>query len=129
MLFLDGNIKIWLYTEATDMRKSFNGLSALVRSKLLENPLAGQLFVFCNRRRTHIKLLYFDGSGYCIWMKRLEQGLFHFNKNAGEKVSLSWVELQMVISGIDTQNITQYKRYNHAELIADRYNAQHENSR
>lgn len=127
MLFLDGSVKIWLYTQATDMRKSFNGLSALVRNKLLENPLAGQLFVFCNRRRTHIKLLYFDGSGYCIWMKRLEQGLFHFNKQAGEKVSLSWVELQMIISGIETQNITQYKRYDHEKVIAARYNPRYEN--
>lgn len=100
------------------MRKSFNGLSALVRNKLIENPLSGQLFVFSNRRRTHIKLLYFDGSGYCIWMKRLEQGLFHFNDKEGDKLAVSWTQLQMIISGIDTQKITQYKRYNHANVVA-----------
>lgn len=100
------------------MRKSFNGLSALVRNKLTENPLTGQFFVFFNRRRTHIKVLHFDGSGYCIWMKRLEQGQFHFNDKKGEKLAISWTELQMIISGIDTQKITQYKRYNHAEVMA-----------
>lgn len=118
MFFAQAGAKIWLYTEPTDMRKSFNGLSALVRNKLTENPLTGQLFVFFNRRRTHIKVLHFDGSGYCIWMKRLEQGQFHFNDKKGAKLAISWTELQMIISGIDTQKITQYKRYNHAEVMA-----------
>lgn len=99
------------------MRKSFNGLSALVRNKLIENPLTGHLFVFCNRRRTHIKLLQFDGSGYCIWMKRLEQGQFHFDDRQGDKLAISWMQLQMIIDGIDTQKITQYKRYSHARIV------------
>ncbi|TVP76647.1 MAG: transposase [Puniceicoccaceae bacterium] len=118
MFFAEANVKIWLYTQPTDMRKSFNGLSALVRNKLIENPLTGHAFVFINRRRTHIKLLHFDGSGYCIWMKRLEQGQFHFNANQGDKLAISWTELQMIISGIDTQKITQYKRYSHAKVMA-----------
>src|SRR5690606_40634682 len=54
-----------IYTQPTDMRKSFNGLVVLVKNVLQENPLGGQCFVFINRRKTHIKLLYFDGSGYC----------------------------------------------------------------
>ena len=118
MFFMQAKTKIWLYTQPTDMRKSFNGLSALVRNKLVENPLTGQLFVFINRRRTQIKLLHFDGSGYCIWMKRLEQGQFHFNEKQGDKLAISWTQLQMMISGIDTQKIIQYKRYNHAEVVA-----------
>lgn len=118
MFLSQADAKIWLYTQPTDMRKSFNGLSALVRNKLIENPLTGQLFVFINRRRTHIKLLHFDGSGYCIWMKRLEQGQFHFNNKQGDKLAISWTELQMIISGIDTQKVTQYKRYSHAKVMA-----------
>jgi transposase len=126
MFFAEASVKIWLYTQATDMRKSFDGLAALVKNKLLESPLSGQLFIFCNRRRTQLKLLYFDNSGYCIWMKRLEQGRFHFNDQAGDKIELSWVQLQMIINGIDTQKITQYKRYSHANRRAERYNPGHE---
>jgi transposase len=129
MFFAEASVKIWLYTQATDMRKSFDGLSALVKNRLLENPLSGQLFIFCNRRRTQLKLLYFDNSGYCIWMKRLEQGRFHFNDQTGEKMELSWVQLQMMISGIDTEKITQYKRYSHANRHAERYNPPHEKYR
>lgn len=126
MFFAEANVKIWLYTQATDMRKSFDGLSALVKTKLADNPLSGHLFVFCNRRRTQLKLLYFDNSGYCIWMKRLEQGSFHFNNQTSEKIELTWMQLQMIINGIDTQKITQYKRYSHAKRVAERYNPRHE---
>ena len=69
MFFPEAGLQIWLYSQPTDMRKSYHGLSALVKNQLQENPLSGQLFVFINRRRTQIKVLYFDRSGYCIWMK------------------------------------------------------------
>jgi len=74
VLIPEGQLRIWLYVPPTDLRKSFDGLSALVRTKLAEDPLSGQLFVFLNRRRTQLKILYFDRSGYCVWAKRLEQG-------------------------------------------------------
>ena len=74
MLIPQGQLRIWLYVPPTDLRKSFDGLSALVRTKLAEDPLSGQLFVFLNRRRTQVRILYFDRSGYCVWAKRLEQG-------------------------------------------------------
>ena len=77
MLMPEAQVRIWLYAPPTEMRKSFDGLSALVRQKLAEDPLSGQLFVFLNRRRTQLKILYFDRSGYCVWAKRLEQGEFH----------------------------------------------------
>ena len=74
MLIAEGQVRIWLYAVPTDLRKSFDGLSALVRTKLMEDPLSGQLFVFLNRRRTQLKILCFDRSSYCVWAKRLEQG-------------------------------------------------------
>ena len=74
MLIPESQVRIWLYGPPTDMRKSFDGLSALVRTKLLEDPLSGQLFVFINRRATQLKVLYYDRGGYCVWAKRLEQG-------------------------------------------------------
>ncbi len=71
MFFPESQVRIWLYTEATDMRKSFDGLIALVKHQLREEPLSGELFVFINRKRNYLKILYFDRSGYCIWSKRL----------------------------------------------------------
>lgn len=95
------------------MRKSYDGLSALVKSKLQEDPLSGQLFVFINRKCTQCKVLYFDRSGYCIWSKRLEQGQFHVNAGDTVKKTLDWTDLKMIIEGIDTRSVRQYKRYKH----------------
>lgn len=128
MMLHDGRTKVWLCTQPTDMRKSFNGLSALVKNTLQENPVSGQCFVFINRRKTQIKLLYFDGSGYCIWMKRLEQGQFHGSHNDVLKASISWTELQMMIDGIEVQKIKKYKRFSRELDRSTQYNPTHENS-
>ena len=102
MLRLDGSVGIWLCSEPTDMRKSFNGLLALVRHRLDADPLNGQLYVFINRRKTQMKILYFDQNGYAIWSKRLEQGQFVTNHNANEiKQSISIAQLQCLLEGID----------------------------
>jgi len=76
MFFPEAQVRVWLYTQPTDMRKSYDGLSALVKNTLHEDPASGHLFVFINRKRTQMKVLYFDRSGYCVWSKRLEQGRF-----------------------------------------------------
>ena len=95
------------------MRKSYDGLSALVKSKLEEDPLSGQLFVFINRKCTQCKILYFDRSGYCIWSKRLEQGQFHTHAGNSMKKDLEWTDLKLIIEGIDIRSAQQYKRYKH----------------
>ena len=105
-----GQVRIWLYVPPTDLRKSFDGLAALVRSKLLEDPLSGQLFAFLNRRRTQIKILYFDRSGYCVWAKRLEQGRFQV-RGEDAKRRLSWSDLQLILEGIDTRSVRRFKRF------------------
>jgi len=112
MLAAESSVRIWLYAPPTDMRKSFDGLAALVRTKLAEDPLSGQLFVFINRRRTQLKVLYFDRSGYCIWAKRLEQGCFHPG-DEGDKRLLAWTELKLILEGIDLRSIRRFKRYQH----------------
>jgi transposase len=111
MLVPDAHIRIWLYGEPADMRKSYNGLSSLVRSKLADDPTSGQLFVFINRRRTQMKVLYFDGSGYCVWAKRLEQGTFHPGAQTRRKRRLDWTHLKLIIDGIDTDSLRRYKRF------------------
>lgn len=111
MFFPEGRLRIWLYTQPVDMRKSFDGLSVLVKSMLQEDPLSGQLFVFINRRRTQIKVLYFDRSGYCIWMKRLEQGQFRYTQSGVDKQVMSVTELTLLLEGIELKDARKYKRY------------------
>ena len=110
MLLPASHLRLWLYTPPTDMRKSFDGLCALVRQKLEEDPVSGQLFVFINRRRTQMKVLYFEQGGYCIWSKRLETGRFHYRHGA-EKQRLSWTDLKLIIDGIDLRSIRHFRRY------------------
>ena len=76
MFFPEGHLRVYLYGEPVDMRKSFDGLYALVRNGLKLDPLSGHLFAFVNRRATQIRVLYFDRSGWCLWAKRLEAGRF-----------------------------------------------------
>jgi transposase len=113
VFFPESQVKIWLYTKSTDMRKSFNGLVSLVKNELKEKPLSGDLFVFINRKQTHLKILYFDRSGYCIWMKRLEEGRFQYPSGSSDKAALDLTRLKLIIEGIDLQSILQRKRYSH----------------
>jgi len=111
MLHFDESVRIWLCTEPTDMRKSFNGLSALVKHKMKADPMSGQLFVFINRRKTQMKILYFDDSGYAIWCKRLEQGQFVSHQTGAIKKAISFAQLQCLLEGIELKNTRRYKRY------------------
>ncbi len=106
--------RIWLCTRPTDMRKSYNGLSALVKNQLQHDPLSGHYFVFVNRRQTLMKVLYFEPSGYCLWSKRLEQGRFHVRASPTGQRRLTWADLQLLIDGIEVQKSRQFKRYRHA---------------
>lgn len=111
MLPLNPNVQILLCTQPVDMRKSYDGLSALVTSQLQKDPSNGQLFVFINKRKTHMKILYFDRTGYCIWCKRLEQGQFNFSSTVLGQRTLAWTDLQLLIEGIEVKQVRQYKRY------------------
>ena len=118
MFFPEGQVRVWLYTQPTDMRKSYDGLSALVKQVLCEDPLSGHLFVFINRRRNQMKVLYFDRSGNCVWGKRLEQGRFHLPAAGNDKVALDWTGLTLLLEGIDVQKTMQYQRYKHSNREA-----------
>ena len=111
MFLPEPNVRIWLYSQPTDMRKSFDGLCGLIRHQLQEEPTSGQLFVFINRRKTHLKILYFDGAGFCIWFKRLEQGQFNVRSDSGDKQRFSWLQLKLLLDGLEVKKIRQYKRY------------------
>jgi transposase len=113
VFFPEAHVRVWLYTRPTDMRKSYDGLSALVKNVLHEDPTGGHLFVFINRKRTQMKVLYFDRSGYCVWSKRLERGRFQNVQDGADKLALDWTRLKLLLEGIDLRERRQYKRYSH----------------
>jgi transposase len=91
--------RILAYRPAVDMRKSFDGLLGLVKGVLHEDPLSGTLFVFTNRRRTHVKSIYWDRTGFCLFAKRLERGQFTIPHEA-ERVELSEQAFCLLLDGI-----------------------------
>jgi transposase len=104
MLSFTGALKVFVALETCDLRKSFNGLEGLVRERLEEDPRQGALFVFCNRRRTRLKILYWDGSGLWLLIKRLEKGTFSWPRSGqmeGVKLRLAPEALAMLTDGID----------------------------
>jgi transposase len=116
MWTLDAALKVWLYRRATDMRKSYNGLIALVKQQLRDDPLNGSLYVFVNRRRTQLKILYFEGDGYCPWCKRLERGEFRVRFDGDDKARVELSTLMLLIDGIDVESPDRFKRYKHRPL-------------
>lgn len=107
MLSFPGNLKIMLALEPCDMRKSFNGLTAIAAEHLKEDPYDGTLFLFTNKRRNRLKILYCDGSGLWVLAKRLEQGTFSWPKSASEndlKLSLSAKALSLLTDGVDLKD-------------------------
>jgi len=87
--------RVFLAVGSTDMRKSINGLSVLVEQAMGQNPFAGDLFVFCNRRKNMIKILYWDKNGVALWHKRLEKHRFHWPASADEGVRLGNERIEM----------------------------------
>ncbi len=114
MLFgLPGNIRLFLYNGAADMRNGFDGLSGLVRNKLRQDPLSGDIFIFLNQKRTLIKLLVWDQSGFAIWHKRLERGTFEFPLVGGgsQTLEISRQKLMLMLEGISLKSIKKRKRF------------------
>jgi transposase len=104
MLSFTGGLKIFVALEPVDLRKSFNGLEALVTERLREDLRQGALFVFTNRRHTRLKILYFDGSGLWVLIKRLEQGTFSWPRTiepGAVKLRLAPEALAMLTDGVE----------------------------
>lgn len=109
MFFPEGNVRVFLFGKPVDMRKSYDGLYALARDGLQQDPLSGHLFVFINRRATQMKVLYFDRSGWCLWAKRLEAGRFLRNWNEVRHREMDWTALKLMLEGIEVKR--QVKRF------------------
>jgi len=105
---LSDNKKIYLACGATDMRKNSNTLSLIVREHFKLDPFADAMFVFCNNGRDIIKILEWDGDGFWLHTKKLEKGRFHWPKHTGEKMDLTYKELEILIGG--TRLISKFRR-------------------
>lgn len=105
MFFPEGRVRVHLFGRPTDMRKSFDGLSALVRNVMDADPLSGHLFAFVNRRGTQMKVLYFDRSGWCVWAKRLERGCFISDWSKVQAREMDWTALKLMLEGIEPMRV------------------------
>jgi len=117
MMHLPASVRVYLCASACDMRKSFDGLHALVTQSMELDASGGHLFVFANRRRDRIKILYWDRDGFAVWAKRLEEGTYAmpFGDSGaiyGEKRrEVTSAELGALLSGIDLSQAKRRKRY------------------
>ena len=113
MIHLPASVPVYLCLTACDMRKSFDGLHAQVRDHLELDAFAGHLYLFANRRRDRLKILYWDRSGFAIWAKRLEAGVFVIpsGEPGSTRFEITAEELGALLSGIDLEQATRRKRY------------------
>jgi transposase len=101
VLMLPPSVRIFIASAPMDLRCSFDRLAGWVGEQLELDPYSGHLFVFRNRRGDRVKILYWDRSGFCLWYKRLEQGVFRLPSSPGSVVELEWAELALLLEGID----------------------------
>lgn len=117
MLTLGVTVRVFVCTQPADMRRSFDGLCGMAQSIMQQDPLSGALFVFRNRNRDRLKVMYWDKDGLAIWYKRLEKGTFQLPTDLQAKddrplsVEVSTDELSMLLGGIDLANVKRRKRY------------------
>lgn len=100
-------VRIYVCQQATDMRRSHDGLARMSREVIRRDPLSGHLFVFCNRRRDRVKILYWDGDGLALWYKRLEQGTYRVPKDT----EISMALLEAMLEGIEYEGLRHGRRY------------------
>jgi transposase len=119
VLSLPPSVRVFMARGATDMRKSFDTLAALVCDVIDEDPQSGHLFVFVNRRKDRVKILWWDRSGYCLLAKRLEQGRFRIYDQSGAHPAhyeMAASDLALLLEGIDLRGAQ--RRRTHDEIVA-----------
>jgi transposase len=117
MFFPEGQVRVFVYGEPVSMRFSFDGLYGLVQNRMGQDPLSGSLFAFINRRATHIKVLYFDRNGLCVWAKRLEQGRLLGDWSAVRTHQTDWTGLKLLLEGIEPARVR--KRYRRPQRLPE----------
>jgi transposase len=113
MIHLPASVRVYLCLTPCDMRRSFDGLHALVRDHLQMDAFAGHLYLFASKRKDRLKLLYWDRDGFAIWATRLEEGSYAIpsGESSSEGLEITTEELGALLSGIDLSTATRRKRY------------------
>lgn len=109
--------RIYAYRYPVDMRKSIDGLAMLVEGTLEADPFSGTLYVFVNRRRDKVKILYWEGSGFVLWYKRLEKERFIWPTMDGETVTLNGQQLNWLLDGYDVSRLHPHQRYRYQTVL------------
>jgi transposase len=108
---------VYLCRDVVDFRKGINGLAALVEGVLDRDPFSEQLFVFCNRGRNRVRILYWERNGFCLWTKRLEKARFHWPRSAsGAVVTFTGQQLNWLLDGIDVMRIRPHERLHYRRV-------------
>jgi transposase len=126
MIALPPQIRVFLYRLPTDMRKSFHGLVALTESAMKQDPLSASLFVFLNRRRDRIKILYWGQTGFCIWYQQLEKGTYQLPEEPPEEqesLEVTRSQLSLILDGIDLSSARQRRRFQSPRELSRREEA------
>lgn len=117
MFLPSAGIRVYLALGHTDMRKSINGLSVQVESSMQLDPFSGNLFVFANRRRNILKILYWDRNGFCLWHKRLEKERYRWPSASDEVLEIEGRELSWLLEGLDPRNLRGHDRLSYTALV------------
>jgi transposase len=106
-------VRVFVHASPTDLRRGFDGLAAMVQTVFGEDPLSGHWFVFFNRRGDRVKVLFWDRTGYCLYYKRLEAGVFHSPPGNSETVTveIDTTRLLLILEGIELHQVKRRKRY------------------
>ena len=110
-MIIPATVKFYLCLKPTDMRKGFNGLSAMVTHELDRDPLSGHFYIFRNKTKNKLKILYWDRSGYAIWYKQLQEGKFNFPTHKDSSIEIDTTTVSMILEGVDLTSIKYQKRF------------------
>ena len=116
MIALPSHTRVYLALGATDMRKEIDGLSMLVEGTLALDVFSGHLFAFCNRRRTTLKILFWDRNGFALYQKRLEKHRFKWPENR-EVLQITTRELSFLLEGLDLKSVQPHQELHYETLI------------
>lgn len=113
LLSLHDHVQYFLFIGNADMRCTFEGLCGVVRNQMKQDPLNHQVYIFINRRANQVKLLVWEGDGFCIFHKRLEEGTFERPRpdSSGKQVTISRLQLQLILQGVRLRSVSYRKRY------------------
>ena len=112
-----GSAQVFLVLGTTDMRKAIDGLSVMVADQLARDPLSGAYFVFINRSRTIVKVLYWDRNGFCLWQKRLERHVFRWPTREADVLTIDSRQLAWLLDGLDPLAVKGHSRLEYSTIF------------